>query len=372
MNRRDRVKASFVLGRVAGIPIGIHYTWLFAFTFFSWSLAERFFPDYFPGWHTATYWATGFLAALLLFTSVLVHELAHSVVARAIGLPVQSITLFVFGGVSNLGSEAQRAKDEFAIAIVGPLTSLALAVASWAMLQGLGGNDGPVEAILWYVLLINALLAVFNLLPGLPLDGGRVLRSLVWGTTGSLPRATNIAARTGQALGWILVALGVVQIVSGNVVGGLWTGFVGWFLSQAATASRYERRLRDQLMEVQVRQVMDSAPVTVDSHAPLDQLASQQFRQSVIAVTENGRPVGTVSVSDLREIPEELWPSRRVVDIMAHEVPHSVGPADAVNVALELLGEHGLDEVFVVEDGRPVGVLSRADVTRYLQQGGGE
>ena len=212
------MKPSFRLGRIAGVEIGIHYTWLFAFALIAWSLAEGFFPGYFPGWSIGAYWLTGAVAAVFLFLSVLVHELAHSFVAKAKGLPVQGITLFIFGGVSNIGGEAAKAKDEFVIAIVGPLTSLVLSGLSWVLYRVLPGQDGPLVAILSYLSLINLMLAGFNLLPGFPLDGGRVLRSILWGTTGSLTKATRIAASVGQAFGWLLIAWGVYQVLGGQLL----------------------------------------------------------------------------------------------------------------------------------------------------------
>ncbi|MDO8750071.1 MAG: site-2 protease family protein, partial [Dehalococcoidia bacterium] len=231
------MRPSFRLGRIAGVEIGVHYTWLFAFALIAWSLAAGFFPISFPGWSPVAYWATGVAAALLLFVSVLLHELAHSFVAKAKGLPVRGITLFIFGGVSNIGGEAAKAKDEFVIAIVGPLTSLVLAGFFWLLYSVLmntsrlwSGQGEPLAATLFYLSLINLMLAAFNLLPGFPLDGGRVLRSILWGTTGSLAKATRIAASVGQAFGWLLIAWGVYQVLGGNYLGGLWIAFIGWFL----------------------------------------------------------------------------------------------------------------------------------------------
>ncbi|MFW6151149.1 MAG: site-2 protease family protein, partial [Chloroflexota bacterium] len=196
------MKSSIRLGRIAGIEIGIHYTWIFIFILVSWSLAQGFFPQYYPGWDQVTYWLTGVIAALLLFVSVLLHELAHSLVAQARGMKVQSITLFIFGGVSNIEEEAEQPRIEFAMAIVGPVTSLALAGMFWALLQTAGDRQSPLAATLGYLALINVILGVFNLLPAFPLDGGRVLRSILWGRTGSLSRATNTAATVGRLFGW--------------------------------------------------------------------------------------------------------------------------------------------------------------------------
>ncbi len=216
MRKSLNLRGSFRLGRIFGIEIRIHYTWLLIFFLVAWSLAQGFFPETNPEWDTATYWITGIVASLLLFVSVLLHELAHSLVAQAQGIPVRSITLFIFGGVSRIEKEAEKPKAEFVMAIVGPLTSLALAGLFWGLLQIVQNSDSQLAAILLYLALINALLAAFNLLPGFPLDGGRILRSILWSTTGNLTKATNIAATVGRLLGWALIAFGVFQLFGGK------------------------------------------------------------------------------------------------------------------------------------------------------------
>src|SRR2546425_2739139 len=191
----------FRVGRVLGIPVGVHHTWIVAFVLVAWSLAIGFFPGSYPGWTPSTYWLAGALAALLLFVSVLIHEISHAVVARARGLRVRGITLFVFGGVATIEGEAEEPLDEFLIAVVGPITSLAIAAASW-LASGLAPSDrGVVHAIMAYLALANLILALFNLVPGFPLDGGRVLRAIIWALSGSLRTATDVATYLGQAIG---------------------------------------------------------------------------------------------------------------------------------------------------------------------------
>ena len=187
------------LGELLGIPILVHYTWLFAFVLITWSLATGFFPLMFQGWDALVYWIVGAFATIGLFVSVLLHELSHSVVAMARGLGVRSITLFIFGGVSTIAEEAAEPKDEFLVSVVGPLTSFALAGVFWALLQLAPDDGGPLVAFLNYLAFINLLVGVFNLLPGFPLDGGRVLRSIIWAISGSLRRATDLASYVGQA-----------------------------------------------------------------------------------------------------------------------------------------------------------------------------
>ena len=363
------MKASLRLGRIAGIEIGIHYTWIFAFILIVWSLADGFFPSSFPGWSPVAYWATSVAAALMLFTSVLVHELAHSFVAKAKGLPVHGITLFIFGGVSNIGGEANKAKDEFAIALVGPLTSLVLSVLFWGLLQVVGDPNGPLAAALFYLSLINLMLAVFNLLPGFPLDGGRVLRSILWGATGNLAMATRTATVVGQAFGWLLIAFGVFQVLGGNFLGGLWIAFIGWFLNSAADSSRREAALQEQFHGVNVGQVMEPNTETVSPQITVEELVHEWFlqrRRRALPVSEDGKLAGIVTLTDVRGVPQERWSQVRVAEIMHREPLYTVESDDDLDTALQLLAQHDLNQVPVLQGGRLVGLLSRAEIIRYL------
>ena len=364
------MKSSLRLGRIAGIEIGIHYTWLFAFILIAWSLAQGFFPQYYPGWDLATYWVTGALAALFLFVSVLIHELAHSFVARARGLPVRSITLFIFGGVSNIEREPENPKVEFAMSVVGPLASLVLAGIFWGLRQAVGEQDSPLAAMLSYLALVNALLAGFNMIPGFPLDGGRVLRSIIWGTTGNLTKATNIAAMVGRFFGWGLIGFGVFQLLSGNFLGGLWIAFIGWFLSSAADASRREVTLRERLTGVPVRNVMDQSPEIISPGTPIEEVVRDIFlqrRRRAAAVYQDDQLVGIVTISDVKRQPQQKWSQTPVREIMTREPFYSVSMDDDLNLALRLLAQHDLNQLLVLNQGQLVGFLHRADVIRYLQ-----
>jgi len=364
------VKGSLRLGRIAGIEIGIHYTWLLAFILITWSLAQGFFPQAYPGWGPGTYWITGILAALLLFVSVLLHELAHSLVAQARGLPVRSITLFIFGGVSNLEEEAKKPAIEFTMTIVGPLTSLALAVIFWGLSQLIDTPSSPAAAMLNYLWQINALLAAFNLLPGFPLDGGRVLRSILWGTTGNLVRATNIAATVGRFFGWALIAFGVFQLLQGNFLGGLWIAFIGWFLSSAADASRRDVTLREHLSGVPVREVMDPGTETVSPETSVEEVVRGAFLQGhrrAVPVGRDDRLVGIVTLTDVKELPQPKWAQTSVEEIMTRQPLYRVTPDDDLNSAMRLIAQHDINQVLVLREGRLVGLLNRADIIRHLQ-----
>jgi Zn-dependent protease/CBS domain-containing protein len=380
------MKSSFRLGRIAGIEIGIHYTWLLAFALIAWSLAAGFFPEASPGYSLGAYWIVGIAAALLLFASVLLHELAHSLVAQARGMSVRSITLFIFGGVSNLEEEAETPSVEFAMALVGPLTSLALALVFWVVFLAMQpeadfsgffrfggwlGHQNIIAAGFFYLALINALLGAFNLLPGFPLDGGRVLRSILWGTTGDMVRATNIAATVGRLFGWAFIAWGLFQVLfAGDWLGGLWIAFIGWFLSNAADASRREITLREHLTGARVKDVMYAGQESISPKTTVADVVhgifQQRFRRAV-PVCQDNRPVGVVTITDVKGLPQEKWAETPVEQIMTRGPLYSVTPEDDLNAAMKLITQHDLNQVLVLSQGQCVGLLSRADIIRYLQ-----
>jgi len=364
------MKSSLRLVRIAGIDIGVHYTWILIFVLVSWSLAQGYFPQVYPGWETATYWITAVVAALLLFVSVLVHELAHSLVARARGMVVSSITLFIFGGVSNLEEEPEKPKTEFAMSIVGPLTSLALAAVFWGLVQLVQDGRSPLAAMLTYLALINAVLAAFNLLPGFPLDGGRVLRSVLWATTGSLVRATNIAATVGRLFGWALIAYGVFELFAGNLLGGIWIAFIGWFLSNAADASRQEITLRERLSGVTVRDAMNTEPTVIGPDTTVAELVRNVFQRHhgrAVPVCRDGRLLGIVTVTDVRDLPQAKWPDTTVDKIMTREPLYTVSPEEDLSTALRLIAGRDINQVLVTQNGGCAGMISRADIIGHLQ-----
>jgi Zn-dependent protease len=364
------VRGAIRLGRIAGIDIGVHYTWLLAFVLITWSLASGYFPANFKHWSPITYWLTGILASILLFASVLTHELAHSIVAKSRGIPVRSIILFIFGGVSNIESEPDKPGDEFTMAGVGPLTSLALALIFWGLAALVGDRQSPLAAMLTYLALINAILAVFNILPGLPLDGGRVLRAIVWRVTGSLTRATNIAAMVGHILAWLLIIAGFFEFIGGSFLNGLWTTFIGWFLNTAAESSRGATILRQHLSGVKVRDVMNPNLEIVSPSMSVADLVREIFLQHgrrVVAVGHESSLLGVVTPSDVRQLPQELWSQTSVERIMRREPFPGVSIDEDLNVALKLLTEHNLDQLLVLENGQLRGLLGRGDIIHYLQ-----
>jgi len=364
------MKSSFRLFRIAGIDIGIHYTWIFALALISWSLAQGFFPQQYPGWNTLSYWITGLIAALSLFVSVLLHELAHSLVARARGMSVNSITLFLFGGVSNLQEEPEKPKIEFAMAIVGPLTSLALAGIFWGLTYTVGNKESQFAAVLSYLTIVNLVVAIFNLIPGFPLDGGRVLRSIIWGTTKNLSKATNIAATAGIVFGWVLIAFGLFQLLAGNFLGGLWIAFIGWFLSSSADANRKEITIREHLSGIKVKDVMNLNPETISPDISVEVVVWDIFRKHhgrAVPVCQNGKLVGIVTITDVKELSRDKWAETTVGKIMTQKPLYTVSPDDSLQAAMELIARHDINQVLINSQGECAGLISRADIINYLQ-----
>ena len=379
------MRPSIRVGRIAGIDIGIHYSWFAVLALVSWSLGSELFPDRFPGWSAGAYWATGVVGALLLFASVLVHELAHSLVAKARGFPVEGITLFLLGGVSNLKAEARGPRDELVISVVGPLTSLLLAAvfgASLLAFRDSGDTPGasvlfaspatldnhPAAALAWYLAMVNLLLAVFNLLPAFPLDGGRVLRSVLWAVTGRFSQATAVAARGGQALGLLAIGLGAYQVILGYW-GGLWVALIGWFLHSAATSTNRQAAFESEFQGVRVRDVMDAHPATISPDASVSEAVFDHFLNSStrsLPVCDGSSLVGIITLTDVEAVPREQWNWVKVGERMTAVPLQKVAPEDDLSYALDLLGRHSIQQAPVLEGGRLVGLLSRAHIFVYL------
>ena len=269
-------KSAIPLGRILGIPIGVDYSWFLIFGFLTWSLATSYYPAEFKNWPVAQYWIVGAVTAILMFVSVLLHELGHSVIALHYKIPVRSITLFIFGGVAQIGAEPPSAVAEFWIAIAGPVTSFALALvlrlaATPGRRIGTGVSPGKISG------LYQRHLALFNLIPGFPLDGGRVFRAIIWGATHSFHRATTIAATVGRIIAYLFIGFGVWQIFSGNLFNGLWIAFIGWFLESAANAQLSQLRFHDLLVGHTIAQAMTRNYAILPGDISLQKLADEHI-----------------------------------------------------------------------------------------------
>ncbi len=364
------LRNSFPIARIAGIEIGVHASWLIVFGLVTWSLAVGFFPGEIPGLSPLEAWVLGAVSALLLFGSVLVHELAHSFVARAQGLEARSITLFIFGGVSNVGGQARRPLTEFAVAIVGPLTSFAIGALCWVVSAVVAGEP-RLATVARYLALINLLLGAFNLVPGFPLDGGRVLRAIAWNVTGSMRRGTEIAVAAGHVVGYGIMILGFLELFAGEPLSGLWLAAIGWFLSSAATASLDQVRFEGLLRDVRVGAVMSADTTTVSPETTIVALIEHYLlpgNRRAMPVARDGQVVGMITLGDIQRVPAERREQTQVGEVMGGAGGLvAVRPNDRVIEAFEALGAGDFEQLPVLDDGRLVGVISRADIFRQLQ-----
>jgi Zn-dependent protease/predicted transcriptional regulator len=357
------------LFRLWGIPVRVHASWLVIFGLIAWSLAVGYFPRQLPDLPLVTHWANGLLAALLLFVSVFLHELSHSVVAIRCGIPVASITLHIFGGVSEMTREPDRPGVEWTVAVVGPLTSFAIA-AVLAGVSALAALPPVAAAVVHYLVFVNVLLGAFNLLPGFPLDGGRLLRALLWKVQGDLRRATRTASAVGTGFAFFLIGLGVLQAAAGQFLGGLWLILIGLFLRQAAEGSYQQLLLRRALGPLRVREGMTREVIHVQPDLSLTRVVDEfvwSHHVSSFPVVERDRVLGILSVDQIKTIPHDRWPETRVRDVMRPMTESlRAAPDESLWQALQKLTQNGLGRLAVVEGERLVGYLSVKDLTHIL------
>jgi Zn-dependent protease/CBS domain-containing protein len=363
---------SFRIGRIAGIDIYINYSWFIIIVFLTFSLAVGWFPSMIPGYSFVAYAILGLVASVLLFVSVLLHELAHSLVARARGLPVKNILLFIFGGISNIEQEPKSAGVEFQMAFVGPLVSLIIGGLSLLVAYLIGGSSPPWGAIFTYLGGANILLGIFNLVPGFPLDGGRVLRSIVWKVTGNVQTATRVATIVGQTIAYLLIVLGILLFFNGNTLGGIWIGFIGWFLLSSAQSANAQMTVDTIFREVTVAQVMNSNVQTVPANISVQRLVDEYFLPQGLRsalVVQGERLGGLITLSDIRHVPREEWPRTLVGFIMIPiERLHVAKPQQPLIEALRMMTSQDVNQLPVVQgDGQLVGVLTRDGIMRYME-----
>jgi len=362
---------SFRIFRIAGIDINIHISWLIILVFLTFSLATGWFPITYPGSSTATYYLLGFIASILLFVSVLLHELAHSFVARSRGLQVKSIVLFIFGGVSNIEQEPQTPGIEFSMAFVGPLVSLLIGVVCYGLWLLVRGTHSLIVPILSYLALMNIILGIFNLIPGFPLDGGRVLRSIIWKATGNFQTATNITTFVGQAFAYLIILWGILLFFAGNAFNGLIIIFTGWFLLTSAQSARSQSMLDTAFRGVTVNQIMDTNVLTVPANISLQKLVDEYFLPRGLRsafVMQGDQLAGLITLSDIRHVPRDQSPQTPVGFAMIPlERLHTITPQQNVKDVLPLMTGQDVNQLAVVQDGRLVGVLTREGILRSLE-----
>jgi Zn-dependent protease/CBS domain-containing protein len=363
------------IGSIFGLEIRIDYSWLVIFFLVLWTFTVGVFPMQFPGLDRWMYVAMGVSGTFLFFLSVLLHELAHSVVAQAKGIPVEGITLFIFGGMAHTRMEFENPKDEFLIAGAGPVSSVAIAGA-FALISGIGTQLGwsvAITGVAGYLAVLNLILAIFNMLPGFPLDGGRLFRAAIWHYTGDLTKATRIASTGGKWLGYMLMALGLLQIFAGLLIGGLWLIFIGWFVRMAAEATYVQHLLSATLEGVRASQAMTSELQTVPPHLTLREFVDDYVfrgRHEAYPVTdEDDHPLGIIAFRQIKEVPQEEWPQRTVADTMtALDDQTTVRPETKMTDVLEKIQTSKTRRVLVVRDGHLMGIITGADLARWMDR----
>ncbi len=363
------------LGRIFGIEIGLHYSWLIIAALIAFSLTGHF-RAVDPAWSPGLTWTVAIITAILFFACLIAHELAHSLVARAHNIPVKRITLFALGGMSQIEKEATDAKTEFWIAIVGPITSVVLGILLLALARVTGWTPPseaatPVGAVLVWLAYINIGLGVFNMVPGFPLDGGRVLRAVVWWATRSAEKAMRVAVTSGRVIGTLMILYGVLRAFTGGGFGALWLAFIGWFLYEAAGATYLQFEMSSLLPDLRARDLMSRDCTEIDGDASVQSFVEEQLLRSpqrCFVVTEGGHMAGIVTPQEVKGTERSRWPGTRVHEIMRPiEKVRAVNPDTPVTKAMELMASEDLNQIPVVSGEHFEGMISRGNILRVLQ-----
>ncbi|MGE5740413.1 MAG: site-2 protease family protein [Candidatus Aminicenantes bacterium RBG_16_66_30] len=360
------------LFRIFGFEVKVDWSWLILGALIVWSLATGLFPVWYKGLEKADYWVMGVAGALGLFLSIVFHELWHSLIARRFGLNMRGITLFLFGGVSEMADEPPSPKAEFFLAVAGPISSVVLAAVFFAVSYLLigPGPATPVTGVLNYLGYLNLILAAFNLIPAFPLDGGRVLRAILWGSWNDLRRATRVASSVGAGLGAGLMFFGVLQFFMGRSVGGIWTFIIGMFVRSAARSSYQQLVFRDALSGVPVKKFMVTDAVTVKPGTTVEKLVDDyiyKYHFKMYPVVDGETRVGCVTLDQVKDLPRADWASHSVGELARGcSAENTIRPDDDVIKALALMQKTGRSRLLVAEDGKLAGIISLKDIMGYI------
>jgi len=357
-----------VIGRVRGIAIRVHWSWIFIFTLVTWALATGFFAQQFPEWEEVERWVAASLTAVMFFLSVLLHELSHAFVALAYKMRVPSITLFIFGGVSSIDGEMETPGQEFRVAIAGPAMSVALGLIF--MTVALVFPSPNVAQVAFYLGTVNFLLAIFNLLPGFPLDGGRVFRSIVWRRTGDLTKATRLASAVGSGIAWLLIGIGIVSVLTIGLIG-LWYVLIGLFLKSAAEGAYQHVLIERTLRGVRAADIMRALPETLPEGTDLQTIIDERVLgrgERAIFLKRDGHVSGLLTIAHLTKIPRDELSRTPASDVMMPtEDIVTVGPETTIMETLRLMGEKDIHQVPVLSGGCMVGLLNRSDILQQIE-----
>jgi Zn-dependent protease/CBS domain-containing protein len=368
------LRGGIPIGRVFGISLRLHYSWFVVFALITWLLAANYFPATQPNWSLTEKIVAGLVTSVLFFGSVLLHELVHSLVALREGIQIESITLFILGGVSQMEGEPKTARDEFLMAGAGPLSSLVLGGIFYGVSFALRGTaTGTAQfgsAIASYLGFINILLGVFNLIPGFPLDGGRVLRSLLWWRGKNLQRATRIASTIGRIFGFLFIFAGIWRLFSGDFFNGIWLILIGWFL-QSAAAGGYQQTLLQEMLRGHVAgDVMSRDCMVVSPDITIERLVNENILTSgrrCFPVISDGRIEGLVTMHNIRAVPREQWATRSVREAMTSlDSMKSVGPDEDLNTVMQLMAQNDINQLPVISEGKVVGIIGRDNIISFV------
>ncbi|MFA5629092.1 MAG: site-2 protease family protein [Dehalococcoidales bacterium] len=366
-------KGKISIGKLSGISINIDFSWFFIFLLITWSLAGSYFPSVFPDWELKQSILAGVITSLLFFASVLAHELGHSITAQKLGIPVKSITLFIFGGLAHISREPESSGVEFKIAIAGPLTSLALGIIFWLVYFFLPSPrfDGIAEISFWLGL-TNLMLAAFNLLPGFPLDGGRVLRAIIWKIGKNQQKATKLVANIGKVIAYLMIATGAVLFFSGFTINGLWLAFIGWFLSSAASGSSKQVSVHQKLQNHTVADLMNTNYIEVPANISIEDMYNTYIknnRKSYLVLTSGDETLGLVNMHRLRGLDKKYWAYTLAIEVLT-PLSHvrQLMPQTGLLEALSLFQEERADQLPVVSNGEIIGLVDYEDLAGFINR----
>ncbi len=367
------LRTSLTLFRVFGIPVEVNISWFIIFALVAWSLVSLYFPTNYPEMPVPAYWVMGVVAALMLFASVILHELSHSIVAKMHGVPIRRITLFLFGGVSQMERESEEPETEMKIAVAGPAMSFVLMFVFFLIYAAvrMGEEGGGVAPVFRYLAIVNGMLGVFNLIPGFPLDGGRLLRAAIWKVTGNLRKATYVASRVGSVVGIIFVLLGFFAVFWGYFIFGLWMVMIGFFLRQAASASYFHVVVEGALKGFKVRDAMTESFISVPGDISVQDLVDDyvfKHRLDCYPVMEGSELKGLVAVEDIKSIPRHEWSRKRITDVMRKDLDKITvhRDDDLAGVLRKAIGE-SCGRLPVVEGNEIVGIVTRKDIVETMR-----
>ena len=367
------MKGSVVIGKFKGIQIEVNSSWLVIFGLVTFMLATNYFPQNYPDWNPVLRWILGSIIALLLFVSVLLHELSHSLVSISLGIQVKKISLFIFGGIAQMEKEPDEPSKELKIGIAGPAMSVFLFILLM-LLTNIFAFFGTPEIIivpLTYVAQVNLILAIFNMVPAFPMDGGRVLRALIWHFSGNLQNATKIAASLGGVFGYFLIFTGIFWIMTGNLINGIWFAFIGWYINQASQSSYQQTVMSNMFDKISVSEFMTAKVIVVDYHISVQELVDSYFynyKFTSFPVKKDEEVIGIVNLERVKNVPKESWDQTSVGGIATSlEDNLIVSPNDTVSTAMTKIFSNSIGRVLVMEQVTLIGIVSRTDILNYIR-----